>query len=163
MLILSPLHDNDIPLVECWLRKAHVKRWYEIPRLGITIDDWIAEIKAYKGEFRWINYCIVQWQDDPIGLCLYYRCEDSKDEDFGSLPLAGSYGIDYMIGEEAYLHKGLGKSMIDLLVERIFALPGAIRVTADVDPENAASQKALLSCGFTKLDAQRCRYVLSQL
>lgn len=97
-----------------------MKRWYEIPDLGITINDWISELKEYKGEFQWITYLIVLWQDRPIGLCLYYKCVDSSDEDFGTLPLTGSYGIDYLIGEESYLGKGLGKGIITLLVDKIF-------------------------------------------
>ena len=160
MLELRLLNDSDIPLIEVWLNKEHVKRWYEIPHLGITIDDWISEIKEYKGEFQWITYLIVLWQNRPIGLCLYYKCVDSSDEDFGTLPLIGSYGIDYLIGEESYLGKGFGKAIITLLVDKIFSLQDAQRVTADVDKENKASEKALLSCGFKLLNAESSRYVI---
>ena len=145
MLELRLLNDSDIPLIEIWLNKEHVKRWYEIPDLGITINDWISELKEYKGEFQWITYLIVLWQDRPIGLCLYYKCVDSSDEDFGTLPLTGSYGIDYLIGEESYLGKGLGKGIITLLVDKIFSLQDAQRVTADIDKNNKASEKTLLS------------------
>lgn len=40
MLELRLFNDSDMPLVKVWLNKEHVKRWYEIPRMGITIDDW---------------------------------------------------------------------------------------------------------------------------
>ena len=160
MLELRLLHDNDIPLIEIWLNKEHIKRWYEIPELGITINDWISELKEYKGEFQWITYLIVLWQDRPIGLCLYYKCVDSSDEDFGTLPLTGSYGIDYLIGEESYLGKGLGKGIVTLLVDKIFSLQGAQRITADIDKNNKASKKTLLSCGFKLLDTESSRYVI---
>ena len=160
MLELRLLHDNDIPLIEIWLNKEHIKRWYEIPELGITINDWISELKEYKGEFQWITYLIVLWQDHPIGLCLYYKCVDSSDEDFGTLPLTGSYGIDYLIGEESYLGKGLGKGIVTLLVDKIFSLQGAQRITADIDKNNKASKKTLLSCGFKLLDTESSRYVI---
>ena len=160
MLELRLLNDSDIPLIEIWLNKEHVKRWYEIPDLGITINDWISELKEYKGEFQWITYLIVLWQDRPIGLCLYYKCVDSSDEDFGTLPLTGSYGIDYLIGEESYLGKGLGKGIITLLVDKIFSLQDAQRVTADIDKNNKASEKTLLSCGFKLLDTGSSRYVI---
>ena len=160
MLELRLLNDSDIPLIEIWLNKEHVKRWYEIPALGITINDWISELKEYKGEFQWITYLIVLWQDRPIGLCLYYKCVDSSDEDFGTLPLTGSYGIDYLIGEESYLGKGLGKGIITLLVDKIFSLQDAQRVTADIDKNNKASEKTLLSCGFKLLDTGSSRYVI---
>ncbi len=162
MLELRLLEDNDIPLLEEWLNKEHVKRWYEVPHLGITIDNWISEIKEYKGEFKWITYFIVLWQSYPIGLCQYYKCVDSSDEDFGTLPLAGSYGIDYLIGEEDYIGKGLGRRMIALLVDKIFSLQDAKIITADIDKDNRASKEALLSCGFILLDADGSRYILNR-
>ena len=162
MLELKLLNDSDIPMVEGWLNKEYVKKWYEIPHMGITIDDWMHEISERNGEFHWLTYLIALWQGQPIGLCQYYKCADSGDEDFGSLPLAGSYGIDYLIGEEAYLGKGLGKGMINLLVEKIFSFPNAQRVTADIDENNAASGNSLISCGFTLVDGERSRYVIEK-
>lgn len=160
MLEFRLLNDNDIPLIEIWLNKEHVKRWYEIPHLGITIDDWINEIKEYKGKLQWITYLIAMWNNRPIGLCLYYKCVDSSDEDFGTLPLIGSYGIDYLIGEETYLGKGLGKEMITLLTNQIFSIQDAQRITADIDKNNKASEKTLLSCGFKLLGNESRRYII---
>lgn len=160
MLDLRGFSDFDIPLINIWLNKEHVRKWHEIPHLGITIDDWMSEIKEHKGEFQWITYLVVSWQSRPIGLCLFYKCEDSRGEDFGTLPIKGSYGIDYLIGEESLLGKGLGKQIISLLLKRIFSLPDALRVTADIDKDNKASEKVLLSCGFTLLDTEQSRYVI---
>lgn len=160
MLELKLLIDSDIPLVEKWLSKEHVKKWYEIPAQDVTLDDWIYELKERNGEFKWLNHLIVMWHGHPIGMCQYYKCEDSIDEDFGSLPRVGSYGIDYLIGEEDYLGKGLGREMILLLVKKIFCLPDAKRVTADIDKNNKASEGVLLSCGFKICDEENSRYVL---
>ncbi len=154
------LCDDDIPIVEVWLNKEHVKRWYEIPHMGVTISDWMHEIREHDGEFRWITHLIAMYQGRPFGLCQYYRCSDSNDEDFGTLPIKGSYGIDYLIGEESHLGNGLGKAIIKMLADKIFSLPDAERVTADIDRSNKASENALLSCGFILLDAEKSRYVL---
>ena len=162
MLAFRLMSDNDIPLLNDWLNKEHVKRWCEIPHLGVTIDDWMHEFREHNGEFRWITHLIAMYNNVPIGLCQYYRCEDSKDEDFGTLPIQGSYGIDYLIGEESYLRKGLGKEIIALLVDRIFSLADAERNTAEIDKNNKASGNALLSCGFTLFDAERSRYLLQK-
>ncbi len=160
MLELRSLRNDDIPLIERWLNKEHVKRWYDIPHMGVAITDWMNEIRQRDGEFRWITYLIALYEGRPIGFCQYYKCVDSRDEDFGTLPVNGSYGIDYLIGEEPYLKKGLGKGIIALLARKIFTFPDAERVTADIDPENKASAGALLSCGFTLSDAGKSRYVL---
>lgn len=161
MLELRLLEDSDIPMVEAWLNKEHVKRWYEIPHLGVTIEDWMNEIKERNGEFHWLTYLIVMWQGAPIGLCLYYRCEES-DEDFGTLPLIGTYGIDYLIGEESCLGRGLGKNMVSLLVDKIFAFPDAFRITAEIDENNKASERTLLSCGFALAESEKSRYVIQK-
>lgn len=162
MLELRLLDDNDISLVEVWLNKDHVKKWYDIPHLDVSIDDWLSEIKERSGNFSWITYLIATWQNRPIGFCQYYKCLDSVDEDFGTLPLQGSYGIDYLIGEEACLGKGLGKGIVSLLVEKIFSLPGARRVTADIDMKNKASERTLLSCGFALLKTGGSRFVIER-
>ncbi len=160
MLELRLLNDNDISLVENWLNREHVKRWYEIPHMGVSISDWIYELKERNGEFQWLTHLIVLSQGCPIGLCQYYKCEDSKDEDFGTMPISESYGIDYLIGEEAYLGKGFGKEIVTLLVRKVFSFPDSRRITADIDKENKASEKTLLSCGFALLDAESSRYIL---
>ena len=56
MLKFRPLQDNDISMIEMWLNKSHVKKWYEIPHLNITLDDWICEIKERNGEFKWLTH-----------------------------------------------------------------------------------------------------------
>ena len=136
-LLLRQLRNEDVALFEKWLYTPHVAKWYHYPLdwidLGVTIDDWIYEIKEYKEEFQWITYLIAMWNNRPIGLCLYYKCVDSSDENLGTLPLIGSYGIDYLIGKETYTGKGLGKEIITLLVDKIFSLQSAQRVTADID------------------------------
>ncbi|MDR2889746.1 MAG: acetyltransferase [Lachnospiraceae bacterium] len=159
MLTLRALEDSDVPLVSEWLNKEHVKRWYELPHMGVGIDDWLAEINARDGDFKWITYQIVLWQGKPIGFCQFYRCEDSIDEDFGTMPIEGAYGIDYLIGESDYLGRGLGKQMIGLLMETIGSFPDAKRITADIDQDNRASARSLLSCGFVLLDDEGSRYV----
>lgn len=160
MLELRMLCDDDILLAETWLNKEHVKRWYEIPHMNVTIADWMHEIREHDGEFRWITHLIAMYQGRPFGLCQYYKCADSIDEDFGTLPIQGSYGIDYLIGEESCLGKGLGKGIVNLLIDKIFTFPDAERVTADIDRNNKASANVLLSCGFTLLDVESSRYVL---
>lgn len=60
MLELRLLNDEDISLVEVWLNKEHVKKWYEIPHLGVSINDWLYELKERDGEFKWLthsSYC----------------------------------------------------------------------------------------------------------
>ncbi|MCC8167457.1 MAG: acetyltransferase, partial [Planctomycetes bacterium] len=68
----------------------------------------------------------------------------------------------YLVGEESLLRKGHGKRMIAVLVEKIFSLTDAQRVTASIDDRNTASKRALLANGFFLFDAERSRYVLDK-
>ena len=160
MLELRLLNDNDLPLVESWLNKEHIKRWYDIPG-DCSIDDWITEIEGRNDEFQFLTHLIALHEGRPIGFCQYYKCVDS-DEDWGTLPLKGAYCIDYLIGEESYLGKGFGKGIITQLVREILSKPDAVCVVADIDEENIASEKALLASGFVRFDAERNRYIISK-
>ena len=161
MLELRLLNDNDITLVEGWLNKEHIKRWYEVPG-DCSIDDWVYEIENRHVEFQFLTHLIAIYDGRPIGFCQYYKCIDS-DEGWGALQLAGAYCIDYFIGEELYLGKGLGKGIITQLVDKIFTLPDAERVVADIGEGNKASEKALLSSGFVLFDTECNRYKIEKV
>ena len=45
MLQLREFTESDLALAEAWLHKAHVRKWYEIPQLGVTLEDWMMECK----------------------------------------------------------------------------------------------------------------------
>ena len=52
---------------------------------------------------------------------------------------AGTFGIDYFIGEETYLKKGFGNMLIKALVIHIMSHEQARRIIADPVPENQVS------------------------
>lgn len=60
-----------------------------------------------------------------------------------------TYEIGYLIGEEEYLNKGIGKRIIQLLEEKIIQIGGK-EISADPSEENIISIKVLLKNGFTK-------------
>lgn len=127
-----------------------MKKWYEIPHLGVTIDDWVMEIKERNNEFHWIHHFIVLYDDKAIGFCQYYKCKDG-DEDFWDLEVEGVYSIDYLIGEESCIGKGVGKQMINVLIDTIFSFSDALRITADIDKNNKVSEGVLLSLTLSYL------------
>ena len=143
LLKIRAFEDDDIVLMKIWLNKEHVMRWYE------DSNDWLAEICGRFDEFSFINHFIALYDDKPIGFCQYYTCADANEHWYGDIPLAGSYSIDYLIGEEDYLGKGFGKAIIGLLVKEVFSLNAAQRIIVLPEMENIASCKSLLANGFT--------------
>lgn len=52
MLQLREFTESDLALAEAWLHKAHVRKWYEIPQLGVTLEDWMMEYKERNGNIN---------------------------------------------------------------------------------------------------------------
>ncbi len=60
-----------------------------------------------------------------------------------------TYEIGYLIGEEEFLNRGIGKRIIQILEDRIIEIGGK-EIAADPAEENIISIKTLLSNGFKK-------------
>jgi len=145
VLKLREFEDGDIPLFTKWLSLAHVARWFEHP------DDWLEEIRNVTGEFGFIEHFIAELDGVPIGFGQV--CDASIAQSYGGETVSGeegeTYGIDFFIGETAYLGRGHGKELVRLLAEAAERNPSARRVTADPSPHNTASIRTLLSQGFS--------------
>lgn len=146
-LKLRLLDDTDLSLMEIWLNKEHIKKWYDIPPV-CTVDDWLSEIQNRNDESGFITHFIALWEETPVGFCQYYKCTDTEEDWYGQTQLSGAYSIDYLIGEEDYLGKGIGKSIIALLVKEIFSLADSERIIVQPDEKNKASCNSLISNGF---------------
>lgn len=150
---LKPLMNKDIPLFDKWLDKEYIKKWFG------EKEDWLNEIIERNGKYSFLKHFIVYYNDKAIGYCLYTDCfylKDLEEEEHDFKELYGditeknhTYEIGYLIGEEEYLNKGIGKRIIQLLEERIIQIGGK-EISADPSEENIISIKALLKNGFTK-------------
>lgn len=141
-LQMRRIQDSDIPLLEKWLHKKHVNKWYHNP------EEWLFEVKNRFDAFGFINHFIVTYQGKSIGFCQYYACIDSGEEWKGYHLSQGTYSIDYMIGEEEYLNKGFGKAIVGMLVEAVFSIDGVKEIIVSPEPENISSCKSLLANSF---------------
>lgn len=150
---LKPLMNKDIPLFDKWLDKEYIKKWFG------EKEDWLNEINERNGKYSFLKHFIVYYNDKAIGYCLYTDCfylKDLEEEEHDFKELYGditeknhTYEIGYLIGEEEYLNKGIGKRIIQLLEEKIIQIGGK-GISADPSEENIISIKALLKNGFTK-------------
>lgn len=152
MAYLRKMTAADMPIFKQWLAAPHVARWYHDPL------DWIEEVEKQDQAFRWLHHFIVEQDGVPIGFCQYYACKDSEELWEGYTALGGSYSIDYLIGDPAYLRKGIGKQVVADLLRKIALHRDAKRIVVQPEPENEASCGLLRSCGFV-LDADTGIYV----
>ncbi|MGG5317969.1 GNAT family N-acetyltransferase [Enterococcus sp. AZ072] len=142
---LRTFEDSDSELMENWLEKDYIIKWY------LDAEDWLTEISQRHEEYHWLNHFIVMSQEKAIGFCQYYDVFAAKDlEDWYHVKEPGKvFSIDYLIGEEEFLGKGYGKEIVRLLVELIMANEEkAEAIIVQPDKENAQSNGVLLANDF---------------
>lgn len=140
---LRPASESDFSIIETWLHKEYIKKWYGEP------EEWLAEIRNDSGEFSWLNHYIVEHENLSIGFCQYYDCAKTPEGFEWENEPQGTFAIDYLIGEEQYLKKGLGSVIIQKLCQLISSNENPVQFVADPVPENADSIKLLEKNGFT--------------
>ncbi|WP_167959133.1 GNAT family N-acetyltransferase [Anaerosporobacter faecicola] len=153
-IVLKKFREEDIALFKQWLYKPHVARWYEQPL------SWLEEIDKRDTEYRWIQHYIVWEQGRPMGFCQYYEYVRSGEDWNGSIPVQGTYSMDYMIGEEEFLHRGYGKQIVYALIEQIGNHNNAKRIIVQPEKENLASCGVLQASGF-RYDDENELYIMN--
>lgn len=154
-LQLRSFQRTDLPRLKAWLNIPRVAAWYQAP------EDWVYEVEHQAEEFPWLYHRIAELGGKPIGFCQYYSYHNSGEDWHGTTPLEGTYSIDYMIGDDGAVGRGLGKRMIQLLLHEIWSQPDASRVIVQPEPENQASCGMLRSLGFA-FDEQNQVYLLER-
>lgn len=155
---LRNFQDTDYALMEVWLARPHVAKWYKHP------EHWLNELENRRTMFSFITHFIVELDGQPIGFCQYYDTHFAQEHEVWhdewqvSEKLGEVYSIDYLIGEPQYLKQGIGKQIIKLLIERIWQL-GAQEIIVEPEAENIASNKSLEANGFRW---QNSAYVLKR-
>ena len=140
------------------MNKEYICKWL-CPGGERDREAWLDQVSDRNDKYDFIKHFIVYHNDRKIGYCLYTDCFYLKDfeeegHDFMDLyrdvaEANHTHEIGYLIGEEQYLNKGIGKQIIQLLEEKIIGLGGR-EIAADPSEENIFSIKALLSNGFKK-------------
>ncbi|HTT90674.1 MAG TPA: GNAT family N-acetyltransferase [Acidimicrobiales bacterium] len=150
-LSLRPLRREDFALLSQWLSQPHVEPWWREDydpesierRYGPSVD----------GTDR-TQMLIVERDGSPVAFVQLYLLDDNPDWK-RALASAGAYddaaGIDYLIGDEGAIGKGLGPQIIDSLTEMAWqCYPGVLEVVAAVQQDNRRSWRALEKAGFDR-------------
>jgi len=140
MLLLPPMTDEDLPAVEAWLRLPHVARWWTP---DTTAEEEIAKYRqriSAQGPPA-TTMLMVTWDGACIGWCQWYRWQDYPAEAAATGAHEGELGIDYAIGDLAWVGRGVGTRLIAALVaEARREHPGA-GIVAAAGAANAASRR----------------------
>ena len=146
------MDESDLALVEAWLDHEHVARWW-IPdtTVAATLDRLRARVLGDDSRTRML---VIIVENDPVGWCQWYRWEDYPEEAAAMGARPGEVGVDYAIGEPAYLGRGVGTAAIAALVAEARRHVGACGVLVDPDAANLASRAVLERNGFSLVEVR---------
>jgi aminoglycoside 6'-N-acetyltransferase len=144
VIAFPPLTEADLPLVEEWLRREHVARWWRD-----DIGESIAEYRrALEGRERTDHY-LIQVDGRPVGMIQTYLVSDYPEWEEVVQVGAGVAGVDLMIGEADMIGAGLGPRVLAQFTRVVvFARTGVDAVVATVEEPNRRSWRAFEKAGF---------------
>jgi aminoglycoside 6'-N-acetyltransferase len=146
------MRRDDLGLLSEWLAKPHVQRWWREPADTGSIEARYGP--AVDGADPTRLY-VVEEDGAPIGMIQWYLFEDNPDWR-RALAATGvpedAAGIDYLIGAEGFVGRGIGPRMIEQFLDQIESeVEFAGSVVAAVDPDNRRSWRALEKVGFRRV------------
>lgn len=136
----TPLTAGDLGLVEEWLRRAHVARWWR-DDIGESLAEYRA---ALEGREPTDHYLIVA-DGRPVGMIQTYLVSDYPEWEAIVQVGEGVAGVDILIGEEELIGRGLGPRILTEFAGDVITSPAVI---ATVQEENRRSWRAFEKAGF---------------
>jgi aminoglycoside 6'-N-acetyltransferase len=131
---------RDMPMVQSWLAKPHVAKWWHYP-------ETLEYVGGDLGHPDLAQF-IVSLEDRPFAYLQCYRMSDWH-AGFGPQP-EGTRGLDQFIGEADMVGCGHGSAFIAAFIDRLFAC-GVPRIVIDPRPDNPRAIRAYEKAGFQKV------------
>lgn len=147
MFDFAPLTGADLPLLHRWLQEPHVRAHYDD---GLRTLEQVAAYYAdcLRGREPTRLY-ICSLDGTPIAFLQTYRIADYPD--YAAIVEVGddAAGVDMLIGEPAYVHRGLGGPLLAAFVERIvWPVIGARACWIGPSVDNPRAIRAYEKAGF---------------
>jgi aminoglycoside 6'-N-acetyltransferase len=143
----TPLREEDVALVEGWLREEHVALWWREP-----VDEAIEKRYAAIEGRRPTRQFLIVVDGSPAGMIQTYLVRDHPD--WQQLVQVGDdvAGVDLMIGDPDLVGRGLGPRVLTEFAQRVvFTDPATNAVVATVEEPNRRSWRAFEKAGFRRV------------
>ena len=147
-LAIRAMTRGDLPDVTRWRCAEHVRMWF--PGGPPTLEEVAAKYGDRIDGMSPTRMWVVEVNGRSVGFVQDYRIGDYPD--YALLgPDPDAIGIDYLIGEPAWVGQGLGVRMLWAWMCRARArFADASSYFAAPDHRNAASRRILCKAGFTE-------------
>jgi aminoglycoside 6'-N-acetyltransferase len=144
------LQAEDLPTLHGWLNADYVQPWFHDE--GTTLDAVTHEYGERLGGQGTVTAFIASYDGEPVGYVQRYFPHLEPDY-WSNQPLPpGIAGIDLLIGDERFAHRGFGPAMIRAFLRGVvftdLAVTGCL---IDPDPANRIAIRAYEKVGFRHL------------
>lgn len=147
-IVLRAMTRGDLPILARWLAADHVRRWWHDtqPALEHVVARYGPRIDGTTPTRMWV----ADRNGHSVGFVQDYRIRDHPD--FALLtPDPDAVGVDYAIGEPAWVGRGLGARILWAWMQRArHRFPDATAYFAAPHHANAASLRVLDKVGFAR-------------
>lgn len=147
-LLIRRMNYGDFDEMTKWLNDKKVLEFYgESPS---SLDNVIKKYgPRIKGK-HYVNPCIVEYRGKSIGYIQFYEIQKDKLVSYGYANNRYTYGMDQFIGEPGLWGKGIGTTMIQMMLNYL-KQKGASRVVLEVNRRNIRAIASYKKCGFIKI------------
>jgi RimJ/RimL family protein N-acetyltransferase len=149
-ITFRPLRESDLPLLHHWFNTPHVSQWWSHdgnhhPSLAEVKAKYTPRVLPQEN----VDVYIFSYDKKPIGMIQACNMDDEPQEKATFGLEEGCVGIDLCIGEENYVHKGLGSIIIrQFLKEIVFSRKHLTACVADPQVGNTIAIKCYQKAGF---------------
>jgi aminoglycoside 6'-N-acetyltransferase len=149
--VFRRLQTVDLPLVARWQSRPHVARWWREPAdIGSVTSRYSPSIDGRDPT----EVFIVEFDNEAVGLIQRYLLADNPEWAV-AIGIQNGAGIDYFLGEQSLVGKGLGTRTIARFAEDTFVrYPAVPLIVAAPQQDNMASWRALEKAGFQRIAAK---------
>lgn len=151
-LRLRPMRDEPEEYVRlaAWRNRPHVREWWDPDDPPLTFEEAVRDYRpGVRGEAP-ERSLVIEVGGEPVGFVQFYPWAPFADELERmelSLP-EGAWSLDILIGEPAWLSRGVGSRAVRLLCDHMLRECGATCVAFGVDRDNARARRAYLRAGM---------------
>jgi aminoglycoside 6'-N-acetyltransferase len=145
--------EEDLPRIAAWLRLPHVARWWT-PDTTADAELGTYRLRIGPDAMRDTIMLTVLRDGQPIGWCQWYLWAEYPDEEAAMGARPGEAGVDYAIGDPAWIGHGTGTELISALVTEIWRLHPGAGVLVGPDAANIASRRVLEKNGFELVEVR---------
>ena len=153
-IAFRPLRRADFPLLARWQARPHVSRWWrEAADLATITEKYAPRVEGREAT----EVFVIELGGAPVGIIQRYRMADHPGW-AAAVGFGDSAGIDYYLGEEGSIGRGVGSGAIAPFAHLTLArYPEVPMVIAAPQQANVASWRALEKAGFERLWAGQPR------